>query len=211
MLLTDRMRRILRQIQVPVDPRSFTLLAVPVESLAARRHLRMSAEDVNGVSIPAETSNSRHMIRSMPESNSPSKAMPIGETEIPVKATMAPAKFIRLGMVVTRLVKANHLGIRHQTHLVNVMVPGVLLSIKVVIQGQTVMMMVIRLWREPVTRGMNVWCPRARLEPGWDLASCRHMMPAPSSTEYICLNFLRSKALLVLLALDPGLCGSRRC
>src|SRR5664279_1651550 len=174
MLLTDRMRRILRQIQVPVDPRLFTLLAVPVESLADMRHLRMSAEDVTGVSIPVETSNSRHMIRSMPESNSPSKAMPIGETEIPVKATMVPVKFIRLGVAVTRLVKANHHGIWHQTHLVNDMVPGVLLSIKVVIQGQTVMMTVIRLWREPVTRDTNVWCLTVRLEPGWDLASCRH-------------------------------------
>ena len=46
---------------------------------------------------------------------------------------MAPAKFIRLGMVVIRLIKANLLSIWHQTLLDSDMVLGMLLSIKVVI------------------------------------------------------------------------------
>ena len=115
------------------------------------------------------------MIRFMPESSYPCRAMPDGELTIPVRATMTPTVFIRL-------INASHLGIRHQTLLDSDKVPGMLLSIKGMIRGTTGMMMVTRLWREPGTQDMNVWCPRVRSDPGWDLASYRHMMPTTNLT-----------------------------
>ena len=44
--------------------------------------------------------------------------------------------------------------------------------------------------------------PRVHSDPGWDLASYRHMMPATSLTEFICLNFWKIKARLALRVLE---------
>ena len=137
------------------------------------------------------------MIRFMPESRWLGKAMPVGRSLIPVKA-------IKVSIGFTRLTETSNLGIRHPIHLGNNLVPGILLSDKEVTERSTDMMMVTQLWRGPGTQDLKIWCPRVYLEPGWGLASCRHMMSATSLTESICLNSWRGKARLVLLVLDPG-------
>ena len=104
-----------------------------------------------------------------------------------------------------RPLKTTNLGIRHQTHLGNDMVPGILFSNKEVARGSTDMMTITRLWREPGIQDLRIWCPRVHLEPGWGLASCQRMMSATSLVESICLNSWRGRAHLVLLALDPAL------
>ena len=123
--------------------------------------------------------------------------MPVGMSLIPVKAIKAPVGFIRL-------IETSNLGIRHQTHLGNNMVPGILLSNKEVTKWSTDMMMVTRLWRGPGKRDLNIWRPRVHLDPGWDLAGGRHMMSVTSLTESIFMNSWKGKAHLVLLVLDPG-------
>ena len=115
------------------------------------------------------------MIRFMPESRWPGRAVPVGLSLIPVKAIKAPVEFIQL-------IETSNLGIRHQTHLGNNMAPDILSSNKEVTKGSAGMMMVTRLWREPGMQDSRIWCPRVHLEPGWDLASCRHMTSAISLT-----------------------------
>ena len=117
--------------------------------------------------------------------------------QIPAKETM-----VSVGLI--RQLEISHLGIRHQTHLGNNMVLGILLSNKEVTKSPTGMIMVTRLWRGTGTEDLYIWRPRVRSDLGWELASFRHMMSATSLTESICLNFWRSKAHLVLLVLDPG-------
>ena len=78
------------------------------------------------------------------------------------------------------------------------------LGIKGMIEGVTDMMMVTWLWREPGTRDMIDCWLRVHSDLGWDLGSYRHMMFATSLTEFICLNFWKSKAHLVLLVLELG-------
>ena len=97
--------------------------------------------------------------------------MTVGMSLTPVKAFKAPDEFVRL-------IETSNLGIRHQTHLDNSQVPGILLSDKEVTKGSTDMRMVTRLWRGPSTQDSNIWCPRVHSDPGWDLASCQLMMSA---------------------------------
>ena len=94
--------------------------------------------------------------------------MPVGVLLIPAKETMVSVEPIRLPEI-------SHLGIRHQTHLGNDLMPGIRSSSKEVAKGPTVMMMVTRRWREPGTQDSRTWCPRVLLELGWDLASYQLM------------------------------------
>ena len=143
-------------MQVLAGPSLFTRLGPPAESRLTKHHLLMSASDMTGVQTPVKTSSCRHMIRPLLGSKWPAKAMSAEEIDMPVRASSAPAKIIRPGMVVTRLAEANHLGIRHLTLIVNNRVPGKLRSTKTPAQGQIATMMVIRPWKKPVTRGMSV-------------------------------------------------------
>ena len=194
-------------MQVLAGPSLFTRLGAPAESRLTKHHLLMSATDMTGVRIPVRTSSCRHMIRPLLGSKWPANARSAEEIDMPVRASSAPAKIIRPGMVVTRLAGANHLGIRHLTLIDNTRVPGNLFGIKAPAQGQTAMMMVIPPWRKPVTREMSVKCRRVRWDPGWEAASTRHMMPDTSLTESFCQEFLRSKVLRVPLVLDLGCRG----
>ena len=49
-----------------------------------------------------------------------------------------------------RLAEANHLDIRHLIFLADIRMPAKVLSVTAVTRGKTIMMMVIRAWREPV-------------------------------------------------------------
>ena len=74
--------------------------------------------------------------------------MPDGMSLTPVKEIKAPVEFIRL-------IETGNPGIRHQTHLGNNLVPGILLSNKEVTEGSTDMMMVTWLWRGPGTQDLS--------------------------------------------------------
>ena len=123
--------------------------------------------------------------------------MPVGMLLIPAKETMVSVELIRLPEI-------SHLGIRHQTHLGNDLMPDILSSSKEVAKGPTAMMMVTRRWRDPGTQDLTTWCLRGHSKLDWGHASCRLMTSATSLTESICRSSWRGKAHPVLIVSDLG-------
>jgi hypothetical protein len=125
---------------------------------------------------PAETSNSKSTIQQSPTSKSQIKAMPAmaaSKPEVKMSAGAMPAKTMRLGKVLARLVVAIHpaimayLGIQHPINLVISKVPHTRCSSKMKFSPKIAMMMVTQPWREPGINNPTNKELRVPTDPGW--------------------------------------------
>ena len=101
---------------------------------------------------------------------------------MPAKAKVMLARAINMSAKEIRLVEASLLVIRHPTLHKNIKVSSKLLSIKRAAVPKTAMMMVTRQWRMPATRGMPDMSSMVLSDLGSEAATCRHTMPATTST-----------------------------
>lgn len=119
------------------------------------------------------------------------------------KVAYVPATIAGTTKNVTRLIMDTDLGVQHPILLQVSRVSGATPRIEVKIVGMTIMMMDTWPWVMRVISGESVIIS-AHSEPELGTGKCRPWMPDIGLTEFICLNFWRSKALQDRIVLRIG-------